>query len=127
MSKRAAGIGTLKPAVALLQVGPALLVSRGTADPTSWRSGLTSTQRGYGYKWQKAREGFLRKHPICEICEKSNRIEASTVVDHKIAHRGDQALFWDRNNWQALCETCHNTHAQRRDHEAARLGIPPRP
>lgn len=31
----------------------------------------------------------------------------ATVVDHKRPHRGDLQLFWDRNNWQGLCEDCH--------------------
>ena len=32
----------------------------------------------------------------------------ATVVDHIIPHRGDQKLFWDQNNWQALCKSCHD-------------------
>jgi 5-methylcytosine-specific restriction protein A len=30
------------------------------------------------------------------------------VVDHIIPHRGDQYLFWDQENWQALCKDCHD-------------------
>ena len=30
------------------------------------------------------------------------------VVDHIIPHRGDQKLFWDQNNWQSLCKSCHD-------------------
>jgi shikimate kinase len=33
--------------------------------------------------------------------------EVATVVDHIKPHRGDQALFWDKNNWQPLCTHCH--------------------
>ena len=32
----------------------------------------------------------------------------ATVVDHIIPHRGDQKLFWDRGNWQALCKRHHD-------------------
>jgi 5-methylcytosine-specific restriction endonuclease McrA len=39
----------------------------------------------------------------------------ATVVDHIKAHRGDQELFWNKGNWQSLCKSCHDTHAQRRD------------
>lgn len=29
-------------------------------------------------------------------------------MDHKIPHRGDAALFWDPNNWQAMSKPCHD-------------------
>ncbi|WP_231555339.1 HNH endonuclease [Paracoccus sanguinis] len=35
------------------------------------------------------------------------------VVDHITPHRGDEALFWNWSNWQALCAPCHNRHKQR--------------
>lgn len=73
------------------------------------RSGLTSTQRGYGYKWQKARSHYLAKHPLCVFCTKQGRVTAADVVDHIKPHRGDMKLFWDRKNWQALCSSCHNS------------------
>jgi 5-methylcytosine-specific restriction protein A len=67
----------------------------------------------YGYKWQQAREGYLRKHPLCAECERRGLVVAATVVDHIIPHRGDMVLFWDTNNWQSLCKTCHDSHKQR--------------
>ncbi len=30
-------------------------------------------------------------------------------MDHIKPHRGDLALFWDRTNWQPLCNPCHNS------------------
>ena len=30
----------------------------------------TSTQRGYGYKWQKLRASYLASHPMCVECRK---------------------------------------------------------
>lgn len=38
---------------------------------------------------------------------------AASVVDHKIAHRGDMTLFWDKANWQSLCKPCHDSWKQR--------------
>lgn len=67
----------------------------------------------YGYRWQQAREGFLRKHPLCAQCERQGVVEAASVVDHIVAHRGDMELFWDRANWQSLCGPCHNSWKQR--------------
>ena len=87
-----------------------------TVQIDSWRSGMTSTQRGYGYKWQKAREGYLRSHPLCVMCEAQGRVTVATVVDHIKPHRGDRALFWDsKNNWQSLCATHHSADKQREE------------
>lgn len=38
-----------------------------------------------------------------------------TVVDHIVPHRGDQKLFWDRGNWQPLCEHHHNVKTMTED------------
>lgn len=88
-----------------------------TLNPDSWRSTKqTSAQRGYGYKWQQAREGWLRAHPLCVMCDEiDGRVTAATVVDHKVPHRGDMALFWDRSNWQSLCAHHHSANKQREE------------
>lgn len=68
----------------------------------------SSSQRGYNSRWQKARETFLRRHPLCKMCEAEGRLTPATIVDHIIPHRGDQALFWDTGNWQPLCKPHHD-------------------
>jgi 5-methylcytosine-specific restriction protein A len=84
--------------------------------PGSWRTNKqTSSQRGYGYAWQKARERHLASHPLCVYCEREGRVAAATVVDHKTPHRGDMALFWDERNWQSLCVHHHSSDAQKKD------------
>lgn len=80
--------------------------------PGSWRSGMTSSQRGYNYKWQKARERYLLDNPLCVYCGRSGQVTAASVVDHVIAHRGDMTLFWDQSNWQSLCKPCHDSVKQ---------------
>lgn len=67
-----------------------------------------STERGYNARWRRARLTWLKRHPLCRICEEAGRITPATVVDHIVPHKGDPALFWDRANWQSLCETHHN-------------------
>lgn len=102
---------TLKPRVQTLTQ-----TRLSTVNPDSWRSDKkTSSQRGYGYAWQKAREGYLSHHPLCVMCMGEGRAIPATVVDHKVAHRGDQGIFWDKSNWQSLCATHHSSHAQKRD------------
>ena len=82
----------------------------------------SSSGRGYGHKWRQAREGYLKKHPLCAEHDRIGIVEIALIVDHIIPHRieeanrsGDQSrigvalnLFWDRNNWQSLCKTCHD-------------------
>lgn len=72
-----------------------------------------TTQRGYGWRWQRARLAFIRRHPLCRACESDGRVEVSQVVDHIVPHRGDMVLFWDRKNWQPLCVSCHNAKSAR--------------
>jgi len=52
----------------------------------------------------------------CQIASARARNKCNapaTVVDHIIPHRGDEALFNDRNNLQSLCAPCHNRRKQR--------------
>lgn len=82
----------------------------------------TSAQRGYGSRWQKARATYLRSHPLCVMCASRNIVMAATIVDHVIPHKGDQALFWDKDNWQSLCATCHNSHKKRLENSGVVAG-----
>lgn len=76
----------------------------------------TAAQRGYGSRWQRARLAFLAAHPLCEMdCAREGRVTVATVVDHVVPHKGDPVLFWDEENWQAGCETCHNRKTARQD------------
>lgn len=68
----------------------------------------TAHERGYGSKWNKARDHFLNEHPLCCDCMKRGYIVPASVVDHIIPHKGDKVLFWNEQNWQQLCESCHN-------------------
>lgn len=74
----------------------------------------SARERGYTTAWQKARAAFLKLHPFCEKCGGE-----ATIVDHIIPHRGDQARFWDRHNWQPLCTPCHSSAKQREERRAS--------
>lgn len=63
---------------------------------------------GYGYKWRKASQAYLKANPTCAICESKGRVRLATEVHHTVAHRGDMAIFWDRATWQSVCKPCHS-------------------
>lgn len=71
--------------------------------------------RGYNRQWQKASKVFLHSHPLCESCKAKGRYTKATVVDHIIPHRGNRELFWNRDNWQALCKQCHDRKTMTED------------
>ena len=103
-------IQTLAPRVS---IGPARQVATTSG---SWRlSDMTSTQRGYGYRWQQERESYLRLHPLCVMCQADGVVTVANTVDHRIPHRGDEALFWDRTNWQSLCANHHSSEKQKQE------------
>ena len=105
-----ARLKTLQPRVATQKTGIKVINS------DSWRATKTSSNdRGYGYKWQQARLQHLQQQPLCVYCEREGRITAASVVDHRIPHKGDMNLFWDRANWMSLCAHCHNTTKAREE------------
>ncbi len=53
-------------------------------------------------------QGSGSVYPLCANCLSKGILAPATVVDHIVPHRGDRALFWDENNWQALCKSCHD-------------------
>lgn len=69
----------------------------------------------YNSRWYKARKQFLLKHPLCEECKNEGVVIAAEVVDHVIPHKGDEKLFWDESNWQALCKHCHDKKTAKED------------
>ena len=70
-------------------------------------------QRGYTRKWREDSKRYIRRNPLCRTCSSEGRTVATAVVDHIRPHRGDQALFWDQDNWQPLCKRCHDIKTAR--------------
>lgn len=66
--------------------------------------------RGYGSRWQKASDGYLRAHPIAVdwFGDHDGRVFAAEVTDHIVPHKGDMKLFWDSDNWQGLTKRDHD-------------------
>ena len=101
-----------KPRLATLQPRLALV-------PLSKLKDLSETEkrrnrsRAYNYRWQQSRLRFLAANPLCVECKRLGYITEATVVDHVTPHRGNQVLFWDERNWQALCAPHHTEKTSR--------------
>lgn len=70
---------------------------RDDEEKKSWWTKLYNSR-----KWKIRSKRFRYKNPDCVKCG-----APSEVTDHIVPHRGDLELFWDQDNWQALCQVCH--------------------
>lgn len=78
-------------------------------------------------RWREGRERFLRYNPLCVRCKADDRVVPAQVVDHIEPHRGDEKLFWDETNWQALCKRCHDRKTALETMAATGIPRVPRP
>ena len=58
-------------------------------------------------QWRRASKAFLAENPLCVECKKEGKTTPSRVTDHIIPHQGNEQLFWDSSNYQALCFDHH--------------------
>ncbi len=63
------------------------------------------SKRGYTRRWYRYREGYLQAHPLCINFDDCRR--PAEVIDHikPVAAGGE---FWDAENHQAMCKSCHD-------------------
>ena len=72
-----------------------------------------SSDRGYDKRWARASAQFRRDNPLCVGCRAIGRLEAATVTDHIVPHRGDAEIFWQAQWWQPSCDWHHNVVKRR--------------
>lgn len=64
-------------------------------------------------RWRDIREKKMIDNPLCEICEKENRITPVDDVHHIVSFMTTDDpvrrnhLAYDYSNLQSLCDTCH--------------------
>ena len=68
----------------------------------------------YDRRWQKLREWFLRRHPLCAECERAGRLTPAEHVHHIVQLAQDASKRLDMGNLRALCSPCHNRIEPRR-------------
>lgn len=57
---------------------------------------------------RRARDAYLQEYSLCVEHNRERNTVFATVVEHIIPHRGEGRLFLSEDNWQALCQTCHD-------------------
>lgn len=70
-------------------------------------------------RWQRLRWSVLVRDLFsCRMCGVLEADTAQLVADHRLPHRGDQALFWSIGNLWTLCKPCHDGAKQRAERSA---------
>lgn len=59
-------------------------------------------------RWARLRIQKLSQHPWCAMCLQLGKRTVAGEVDHIIPHKGNRDLFYDENNFQSLCTSCHS-------------------
>jgi len=64
-------------------------------------------------RWWRESRAYLREpaHEYCEACAHEGRRTPANVVAHRVAHKGNVALFWARSNWAPSCRSCNSRQA----------------
>lgn len=75
----------------------------------------SSGSRGYDYVWQKFREGYLKRHPLCVDCLalKPVRVTAATEPHHILKVKEYPELRLVDSNLLALCKGHHTIRTSR--------------
>jgi 5-methylcytosine-specific restriction enzyme A len=64
-------------------------------------------------RWKAIRLYRLGIEPLCRLCNAAGKLTPACVVDHIIPHKGNVELFFDLENTQSLCRTCHDGTKQK--------------
>ena len=72
-------------------------------------------------------QALLRDLYTCQRCTRllvtSNRQHPrAAVVNHKKPHKGDEALFFDLENAEAVCKSCHDALIQKEEARGYAIG-----
>ena len=91
-----------------------LAAPKDEAGRTRYRREVTPWRKWYDTaRWKRLRWSvLLRDLFICQMCKRTEADTSKLVADHKVPHRGDPALFWDAEQVQCLCKSCHDSRKQ---------------
>lgn len=114
-----AKLKTLRPLVGMMK--PMVATAHATRDTAAANRNTVHWRQWYkSVRWQRLRiEVLTRDIYTCQqtgviLAGKANAPD-SPVVDHIVPHRGDERLFWDINNLQAVTKAWHDSEKQRQE------------
>jgi 5-methylcytosine-specific restriction enzyme A len=130
--KRAEGRAALPVQLCKGRAGCPNLVQRGVCDDCREKGFAkenrpNAAQRGYGGKWPSYSRGFLKRNRLCKglrveiggavvINTHPGRVVPSVATDHIIPVEGQSdPLFWDEDNHQPACKSCHSVKTAKED------------
>ena len=66
-----------------------------------------AAKKRYGRTWKRIRDRYIKEHPLCEICQKEDKLTLAEEVHHVVplSKGGTHA----EENLMALCTRCHST------------------
>lgn len=74
-------------------------------DKIGWRS--MNDKRYDSMAWRRLTNQIKQAEPFCRQCKANGIVRLATVTDHIVAVRlGGE--FWNEDNLQPLCDSCHN-------------------
>lgn len=75
-------------------------------------------------RWRMMRAEQLLREPFCRECATAGIRTRANTADHITPHRGDPTLFYDPDNLQSLCQSCHSRKTME-ERTARRRPLPP--
>src|SRR5689334_8855121 len=63
-------------------------------------------------RWELLKAQVRAEEPCCGMCLTEGQAVPGTQTDHIVPHRGNEALFFNRQNLQNLCEHHHSLKTQ---------------
>ena len=72
------------------------------------------------------RAAQLLLDPFCAECAKQGRRVRASDVDHIRDHKGNAKIFFDANNLQSLCHSCHSRKTLAELQRTGAANYPPR-
>lgn len=112
---------TLRPKKPCTKAGCTKLADNGTSRCELHKPERVNYKRNadytsmYNWQWKKVRARYLKEHPLCVSCYADGKLTPANVIDHIKPHKGDKELFWNEDNYQALCKSCHDSKTATED------------
>ena len=86
--------------------------------PSSRRDRVGQPHRGgndpkyNNVRWATLSRAIRTREPLCRVCSRDNRVTGARLVDHIRPDRLFDIDFYDQNNLQPMCNSCHAKKSQ---------------